>query len=241
MKPIEPNAFGDGSELEQRVGTQWRDVSVEAARSRFGPASVSALARVSSDADADEALGTLPPKEREGRWGNVFGSVVHQAIGLVLRNERVTVRDAVECAAKLFDLTEHLEEAVADVTQGLGALGADGVGGSLGPKLQLEYPVAGQWTGGRLVNGYIDLVSVKDDRVNVIDFKTDTPPPGPVEQTYPQYAAQVRIYGKLLEAAGILKDRPLHCGLLFTMDGVIRWVGAEAEKNGQAVPNHPAI
>ena len=70
------------------------------------------------------------------------------------------------------------------------------------------------------------LVAVEDSHVDVIDFKTDTPQSGPVEQTYPKYAAQVRIYGKLLETAGILKDRHLRCGLLFSADGNIRWINA---------------
>ena len=95
---------------------------------------------------------------------------------------------------------------------------------SPGVDLQLEYPVAGPWSDGQLASGYIDLVVVEDGRVDIIDFKTDTPPPGPVEQTYPKYVAQVRIYGKLLETAGIVKDRRLHCGLLFTADGSIRWI-----------------
>ena len=73
-------------------------------------------------------------------------------------------------------------------------------------------------------SGYIDLVAVTNGRVDVIDFKTDMPPPGSVEQTYPKYITQVRIYGKLLEAAGVLKDRRLRCGLLFTADGTIRWI-----------------
>jgi hypothetical protein len=45
-----------------------------------------------------------------------------------------------------------------------------------------------------------------------------------VEQTYPKYAAQVRIYGKLLETADILRDRHVRCGLLFIADGSIWWV-----------------
>jgi hypothetical protein len=45
-----------------------------------------------------------------------------------------------------------------------------------------------------------------------------------VERTYPKYTAQVRIYGKLVETAGILEDRRLGCGLLFTADGSIRWI-----------------
>jgi ATP-dependent exoDNAse (exonuclease V) beta subunit len=77
---------------------------------------------------------------------------------------------------------------------------------------------------GQLASGYIDLVVVEDGRVDIIDFKTDNSPTRPVEQTYPKYAAQVRIYGKLIETAGILKDRHLRCGLLFTADGSIRWI-----------------
>lgn len=57
-----------------------------------------------------------------------------------------------------------------------------------------------------------------------MDFKTDTAPSGPEEQTYPKYASQVRIYGKLLETAGVLKDGRLRCGLLFSADGSIRWL-----------------
>jgi hypothetical protein len=65
-------------------------------------------------------------------------------------------------------------------------------------------------------------VPVEDGHVDIIDFKTDMSPAGPVEQAYPKCAAQVRIYGKLLETAGLLKDRHLRCGLLFTADGSIR-------------------
>jgi len=226
MKGLGREAAGDGSELEERVADQWQRVSVEAARPRFRPVSVSALARVSLDVDAEEALGTVPPKDREGRFGTAFGNVVHHAIGLVLRNESVAEQEAVKRAAKLYGLTEHLEEALVDVTRAREALVADGFVKHPGMELQLEYPIAGPWSGGQLVNGYIDLVAIKDSRVNVIDFKTDTPPNGPVEQVYPKYAAQVRIYGRLLESAGVLKDRQLRCGLLFTAEDKIRWLNS---------------
>jgi ATP-dependent exoDNAse (exonuclease V) beta subunit len=49
----------------------------------------------------------------------------------------------------------------------------------------------------QLANGYFDLIAVQDGRVDIIDFKTDTPSSGPVKQTYPKYAAQVRICGVL--------------------------------------------
>ncbi len=226
LKAIDRKAPGDGSKLEKQVVERWKKVSVEAARPRFCPVSVSALARVSSDSEKEEALGTMPLKDREGRFGGIFGSVVHYAIGMVLRDERVAAQEAVDRGAKLYGLTEHLEEAVSDVARALEALRTAGFGGPLGPSLQLEYPVAGQWSDGQLVNGYIDLVAVNDGQVTVIDFKTDTPPPSPAGQTYPNYAAQVRTYAKLLESAGVLKDRDLRCGLLFTADGSILWVDA---------------
>ena len=74
------------------------------------------------------------------------------------------------------------------------------------------------------MSGYIDLVAVADGRIDVIDFKTDAPRSGPVEYAHPEYAAQVRAYGRLLAAAGVLEGRGLRCGLLLTADGNIRWV-----------------
>jgi hypothetical protein len=61
----------------------------------------------------------------------------------------------------------------------------------------------------------VNVVAVEDGQLDVIDFTTDPRPPGPVEQAYPKYAAQVRIYGKLLETAGILEDR--NCALWFVV------------------------
>ena len=224
LKASERKATCDGAELEQQVAEKWKKASVEAARPRFRPASVSALARVSPCEETENAVETFALKDREGRYGGVFGSAVHYAIGLVLRSSAMSAGDAVQRAANLYGLSEHLEEAATDVTRGLEALKRAGLARSPGADLQLEYPIAGSWSDGQLASGYVDLVGVQDGLIDVIDFKTDTPSLGPVEQTYPKYAAQVRIYGKLLETSGLLKDRHLRCGLLFTADGEIRWL-----------------
>jgi ATP-dependent helicase/nuclease subunit A len=217
-------APADGSKLETQVAEQWKKLSVEAVRPRFRPVSVSALARVSPRADTEDSIESLPMKDREGRYGGLFGSTVHYAIGMMLRSSGMTTRDAVQRAAKLYGLPEHLDEAVADVARALDAFKTASLTRSPAADLQLEYPVAGAWTEGELVSGYIDLLAMKDDRVDVIDFKTDTPPLGPVEQTYPKYVAQVRIYGKLLETTGVLKNHRLRCGLLFTANGTFHWL-----------------
>jgi ATP-dependent helicase/nuclease subunit A len=224
LKAVERKAPGDGSKEEEQVMAQWEKVSIEAARPRFRPVSVSVLAGDSPSIETELAVEGLSLKRREGRYGGLFGSTVHHAIGLMLRSSGMTPRDAVERAAKLYGLAEHLEEAVADIARALDALRAAGLARSPGSDLQLEYPVAGPCTDGQLASGYIDLVAVEDGRVDIIDFKTDAPPPGPVEQTYPKYAAQVRTYGKLLEATGVLKASRFRCGLLFTANGSIHWL-----------------
>jgi ATP-dependent helicase/nuclease subunit A len=210
-------APGDGADLEREVGERWGSASREAARPRFRPASVSADAPAAPAVEIEEAY----PKQREGRYGGLFGMTVHNAIGLVIRDGGITPGEAARRAARWFGLEEHLAEAAADVERALGSLRAVGLARAPGPELQLEYPVAGAWEGGQLLGGYIDLVGVVDGQACVLDFKTDAPPRGPVEQAYPGYAAQVRAYGRLLHIAG---HRRVRCGLLFTVDGEIRWV-----------------
>jgi ATP-dependent helicase/nuclease subunit A len=131
-------------------------------------------------------------------------------------------------AAATCGLTEHLAEVAEDVERAIAALAREGIAGPTGPSLQLEYPVAGAWDGGRLLSGFVDLVAVRGDRLDIIDFKTDAPPASvAVEQAYPEYAEQVRLYARLLENAG-LGAMSVRCGLLFTGDGAIRWVASAA-------------
>jgi ATP-dependent exoDNAse (exonuclease V) beta subunit len=87
--------------------------------------------------------------------------------------------------------------------------------------------VAGAWGGGQLLTGFVDLVAMDGERLDVIDFKTDAPTSDAVELAYPEYAAQVGIYAELLQRAAIHASR-VRCGLLFTGDGVIRWVPARS-------------
>jgi ATP-dependent helicase/nuclease subunit A len=61
-------------------------------------------------------------------------------------------------------------------------------------------------------------------RVDVIDFKTDAPPSGAGADTYGDYVAQVRAYGRLLSASGSVGNRELRTGLLFSGNGRIHWV-----------------
>jgi ATP-dependent helicase/nuclease subunit A len=212
----------DVERLEKEVDSWWGVASAEAARPRFRPASVSGEASAAPRDETEEATTPPPRKPRAGRFGDIFGTTVHHAIGLVLRG--ATPAEAVERAVKKTGLAEHLEEAQADVERAIEALKAEALAGPIGSELQVEYPVAGAWEGGLLLGGYIDLVGAGENRIDVLDFKTDAPPDDSVERTYPEYAAQVRAYGRLLDSAGTVRNRQLRCGLLFTADGGVRWV-----------------
>jgi ATP-dependent exoDNAse (exonuclease V) beta subunit len=213
----------DGAEVSAEVDRRWSAAATEAARPRLAPASVTGTVKPEEPTEDELAAEPAKRKERVGRYGALFGSTVHRAIGLALGDPSLGVAQAVGRAARVIGLAEHLAEAGEDVERALAALQREGSFRQPGPDLQLEYALAGAWDGGLLLSGYADLVSVSGDRLDVLDFKTDAPPADSVDVTYAAYVAQVRAYGRLLEG-GLTPGRPPRCGLLFTADGSIHWV-----------------
>jgi ATP-dependent helicase/nuclease subunit A len=213
----------DADAVERDVSARWEAAATEAARPHFTPVSVSEDAAASLRGE-EEGVPPSSRKPRPGRFGPVFGAVVHEAIGLVLRDPALVADAAVREAAQRFGLVAHLEDAAADVTRALDALRAEGLVRRPGSELQLEYPVAGTLVNGQLLGGYIDLIAVTAGQITVLDFKTDAPPSDRVEDVYPDYVAQVSTYTRLIEAAGAAGTGQVRCGLVFSADGVIRWV-----------------
>jgi ATP-dependent helicase/nuclease subunit A len=222
----------DGARLEREIAERWSAAAAEAGRPRFRPVSVTGEAHAIGfddvDRDAGEVTDASRRKPRNGRYGALFGETVHRAIGLVLNEPGLHTADAVQRAARGSGLEGLFSEAASDVERALEALRSAGFIRAEGRDVQLEYPVAGAWDGGTLLTGYVDLVAVARDRLDVIDFKTDPPPREPIDRAYPQYASQVRLYGRLLAAAGVVGARETRYGLLFTADGTIRWLDEPA-------------
>jgi ATP-dependent helicase/nuclease subunit A len=204
----------DGARLDAEVTAWWGAVSSEAARPRFSPASITG--------EANEELG----RWRTGRFGDRFGTTVHLAIATVIRGPAIAPAEAVARAVRRTRLNEYRDYAIADVGRAIDAVRAAGLGGEVGVTCEVEYPIAAAQSGGTLLSGYIDFVRFTEAEIHILDFKTDVPPVGQVELVYPAYVAQVRLYARLLRAAGIVAGRALRCGLLFTGDGDIRWVEA---------------
>lgn len=210
------------AELEQ--GRVARAAAIERSSSPLAvPAAATGEVRGAVPEEEEEAGSELAHKARGGRLGPIFGTAVHLALDLYLSGNAVEVDAAVAAAAVAAGLRENQEEARGDVRRGLAALLELGITAKL-PSVRTEYPLAALREGCRLVSGYIDLLAIEPQRLTVIDFKTDPPPPGKIEWSYRVYAQQLRLYVDLLRAAGVVGDRAVRCGLLFTADGSVHWL-----------------
>ena len=207
--------------LAVAVEKAWGAATAEAGKARFEPRGISTEAHRKVEREAEGEAGELW-KDWESRFGNVFGATVHAAIGISLRDPKVTAQEAVGQAAGAAGLADHLSEAIEDVARALSALEREGLRRVPGADLRLEYPVAAA-SAGTLLMGYIDLLAARDSGVVVLDFKTDAPPKGDVTKAYPAYLEQVRSYGRILVELGLAREGAVRCGLLFTADGELRW------------------
>ncbi|HEX6958911.1 MAG TPA: double-strand break repair helicase AddA [Ferrovibrio sp.] len=81
------------------------------------------------------------------------------------------------------------------------------------PGAQVEAPLAGR-LGDRLVVGQVDRLIVNGDRILVVDYKTNRPPPSRVEDVDPAYLEQMALYRALLQQ--IFPHYPVQAALLWT-------------------------
>jgi len=202
--------------------SRWNDAGDRAGRNRFAPGGVASEAHAAPIIRNDEA-GVAPPKDRKGRFGPTFGETVHKAIGYLVLGQARDADEAVRMAGAQTGLDRNRKQAVEDVVLAHAALLTEGLLGKPGLSLRVEYPVA-HASDGRLLVGYIDLLAADGETLHVLDFKTDPPPGGAVEETYPAYVEQVRTYGRILATRPHLATMKLRLGLLFTADGGIREV-----------------
>ena len=84
---------------------------------------------------------------------------------------------------------------------------------ALGAGSLAEAPLAGE-VNGRLIAGQVDRLKIEADRVLVLDYKTNRPPPDNVDQVAPLYLRQMAAYRALLRAA--FPGRVVECALVWT-------------------------
>lgn len=88
-----------------------------------------------------------------------------------------------------------------------------------GPGSQAEVPVTGLLKNNTPVVGQIDRLVVGEEKIMIIDYKTNRPPPQNAEEIPPAYVEQMRKYKALL--THIYPDREVKCALIWTLGPVL--------------------
>ena len=86
-----------------------------------------------------------------------------------------------------------------------------------GPGSMAEAAVAGgapDLPSGLLVSGRVDRMMITGDRVLVVDFKTNRPAPGRIEEADPAYVLQMAVYAAVLRA--VFPGRRVEAALVWT-------------------------
>ena len=97
-----------------------------------------------------------------------------------------------------------------------GVLEHPALGDAFAPGSLAEAPLAGT-VGGRAVAGQVDRLSLGPDRVVVVDYKTNRPPPARPEDVSPAYLRQMAAYRAVLRAGW--PGRQVDCALVWTWSG----------------------
>ncbi|MBU8536977.1 double-strand break repair helicase AddA [Falsiroseomonas tokyonensis] len=122
-----------------------------------------------------------------------------------------------EAAAKTFLARrgQGLSEAeqAATLAEVMALLAAPDFAAAFGPDSLAEAPIAGQ-VGNRLVSGQVDRLLVAPDRVLVLDYKTNRPPPTEVSAVPALYLRQMAAYRAVLARA--FPGRRVDCALVWT-------------------------
>ncbi len=131
-------------------------------------------------------------------------------------------------ASPLYDLDAATRAALLDEV--LGVIDAPELAELFGPDSRAEVPVVGLGDGREPVSGQIDRMLVRPDKVIVIDYKTNRPPPATPEQVPEVYRRQMRAYRDLL--AGVYPDRAIETWLLWTDSLQLMAIDAPARDDG---------
>ncbi|TPG58080.1 double-strand break repair helicase AddA [Roseomonas nepalensis] len=108
------------------------------------------------------------------------------------------------------------EEQEATLAETLAVLRHPALAGAFAPGSLAEAPLAGV-VDGIPIAGQVDRLLVAPDRILVLDYKTNRPPPSEISAVPPAYLRQMAAYRAVLRAAW--PERPVECALVWTWSG----------------------
>lgn len=188
--------------------------------------------RPSADpADEDPPAASPLSDETERRFGR--GLLIHRLLQIlpdVPASERPDMLKRY-LAKPGFRLDQGLRDEIAG--QILAIISHPDWGDFFGPSSRGEVPLIGE-VGGQRISGQVDRLAVLPDRVIVLDYKTNRPPPTHPEDVPVAYSRQMTIYRALLRE--IYPARDVQCALLWTEGPDLMVLGED-----QLTPLEPAL
>ncbi len=165
----------------------------------------------------EDHLPVIPPAMPGGRDRFKRGRLIHRLLELLPELRSQDHRDAAlrYLAQPALGVAENERDGIA--AEVIRILQDESFSAVFGPGSKAEVPLVGTITVGDravAVNGQVDRLLVKDDRVLVIDYKTNRPPPTEVGEVSVAYLRQMAVYRALL--SGLFPDRTVSCALLWT-------------------------
>ncbi|NHK28278.1 double-strand break repair helicase AddA [Parvularcula flava] len=167
-----------------------------------------------SDAPAEEpaAYTPLAAPDTSGLTPFTRGNALHL---LLERLPDVPPPDREAAASRLLirnypDLSAHFEGWAAEA---MGVLTDPAFAPVFATGSRAEVPVMGSIEG-VIISGQIDRLAIAGDRVLIVDYKTNRPPPERVEDAPQAYVTQLAAYRHLMQE--IYKDHQVDCALLWT-------------------------
>jgi ATP-dependent helicase/nuclease subunit A len=140
------------------------------------------------------------------------GDLIHR---LLERLPDLPPSDRADAARRMLARERDLDDAVrADIAEAAFRVLDDPLFGPVfGPGSRAEVALTGQ-IGGVAVSGRMDRLVVTPERVLVIDYKTNRPPPARIEDADPAYVRQMAVYAAVL--VEIYPDRAVEAAIVWT-------------------------
>jgi ATP-dependent helicase/nuclease subunit A len=217
---MEGRRFGpDPETLPPEAGEDAAPTALPAWALRPAPAETAAGALSPSRLDeASARTGTAPsPLARTGGLGRYRrGELIHRLLQLLPDLEPAGRAGAAQgLLAREPGLDEAQRREIAAAA--LGVLEDERFAAVFGPGSRAEAAIAGgvpSLGAAGLVSGRVDRLLIAQDRVLVVDFKTNRPSPDRIEDADPAYLRQMAVYGAVL--AQVFPDRRIDAALVWT-------------------------
>jgi ATP-dependent helicase/nuclease subunit A len=196
LVPIVPSRLApvhdeDGDPISTPAGSA---AALPGAPSPLGPGRAVALARGTLTHQLLEHLPKLPADRRA-------------AVGRAFLAERADLLAPAVRESILAEVTSILEHPTFGALFGASARAEVGIVAEIAPPAGIDAPPL-------RITGQIDRLLVESDRIVIVDFKTNRPPPLAAAAIPPAYMAQLAAYR--LAVAGLYPDRPIVAAILWT-------------------------